>query len=269
MIPQYYNKCNGYKHVHLKKEKGRKTITVHKLVALYFCLNPDPEKYPIINHKDGDKINNKADNLEWCNYSYNNNHAIQMGLKGEERKKKGIASTNCKRTGYIENCKNKCVEYDENGVFVCIHNKYNDENKSTSRMYRLTWHNHYFRDYNILIKHYGEIPKSINIYRIESINNHKPKKYISVDKNNNKQYFSSIKNLPITREQLWFCFNNEVPDLEGRMWNILPGIGYKAYPKEIMDEAIKMLKTHTYNEVESITGISKTTLVRNKKKQSI
>lgn len=266
-IPQYYNKCNGYKHVHLKKEKGRKMITVHRLVALHFCPNPDQEKYPMINHKDGNKTNNKASNLEWCDCSYNINHAIQMGLRGEERKKKGLASTCCEKTGYVENSRSKCVEYDENGVFVNVYDKYNDENQSTTRMYRLTWHEHYFRDYNALIEHCGEVPKNIDIARITSVNNHKPKTYISTDKNGNKQYYFAIKNLPITREQLWFCFNNEVPDCEGRMWDIQPGAGYKAYPKEIMEEAMEMLKTHTYDEVATITGIHKSTLVINKRKR--
>lgn len=34
-----------------------------------------------MNHKDGDKTNNKLDNLEYCTYSYNEKHAYQNGLK--------------------------------------------------------------------------------------------------------------------------------------------------------------------------------------------
>lgn len=52
-------------------EKGKqKTFSVHRLVALTFIPNPD--NLPCINHKDEDKTNNNADNLEWCSYYYNN-----------------------------------------------------------------------------------------------------------------------------------------------------------------------------------------------------
>ena len=39
---------------------------VHRLVALAFCYNPDPEHFKEINHKDECKFNNKPENLEWC-----------------------------------------------------------------------------------------------------------------------------------------------------------------------------------------------------------
>lgn len=44
---------------------------VHRLVALEFVPNPNPKEFIYINHKDEDKTNNKASNLEWCNGSYN------------------------------------------------------------------------------------------------------------------------------------------------------------------------------------------------------
>ena len=55
--------------------KITKLFTVHRLVALHFV--PNPNNYPIVNHKDENKLNNKADNLEWCTYKYNNNYGIQ------------------------------------------------------------------------------------------------------------------------------------------------------------------------------------------------
>lgn len=45
---------------------------IHRLVAKAFIDNPNG--YPIINHKDENKTNNRADNLEWCTYKYNSNY---------------------------------------------------------------------------------------------------------------------------------------------------------------------------------------------------
>lgn len=51
---------------------------VHRLVA--FCYIPNPNNYPIVNHKDGITLNNVVENLEWCTYSQNAQHAHDAGL---------------------------------------------------------------------------------------------------------------------------------------------------------------------------------------------
>lgn len=68
----------GYKYVSLKTNGKMKHISIHRLLAIIFI--PNPQNYPIINHKDGNKDNNSLDNLEWCTYKQNNDHAIQCGL---------------------------------------------------------------------------------------------------------------------------------------------------------------------------------------------
>ena len=61
------------------------SIRVHRLVALYFLENPN--KYPDINHKNGIKDDNRAENLEWCSKSMNMRHAYDTGLiKGNKNK---------------------------------------------------------------------------------------------------------------------------------------------------------------------------------------
>lgn len=60
----------GYKLVTLCKDHTQKTVNVHRLVALAFI--PNPGSLPCVNHIDEDKTNNKAENLEWCSYYYNN-----------------------------------------------------------------------------------------------------------------------------------------------------------------------------------------------------
>ena len=73
--------CNhkGYKIVYLCiNHRKQKTSSVHRLVATHFILNPDNK--PQVNHIDGNKENNKIDNLEWNTNKENNNHAIEKGL---------------------------------------------------------------------------------------------------------------------------------------------------------------------------------------------
>lgn len=65
----------GYKEVLL----NGKLYRVHRLVAETFVDNP--ENKPCVNHKDGNKLNNNFDNLEWVTYSENTIHAYNTGLE--------------------------------------------------------------------------------------------------------------------------------------------------------------------------------------------
>lgn len=62
----------GYSQVTLSKNKAKKNVAVHRLVAEAFVDNP--KALPQVNHKDENKNNNRADNLEWCDSSYNINY---------------------------------------------------------------------------------------------------------------------------------------------------------------------------------------------------
>ena len=59
----------GYKQVELYNKCKCKRHYVHRLVAKIFISNPN--NYPIVNHKDENKLNNCVDNLEWCTNQYN------------------------------------------------------------------------------------------------------------------------------------------------------------------------------------------------------
>lgn len=73
-------KCRcGYKFVCLRKEGIVKNENIHRLVASAFIENPDCCRD--VNHKDGNKENNKADNLEWITHSDNMKHAARTGLR--------------------------------------------------------------------------------------------------------------------------------------------------------------------------------------------
>lgn len=68
----------GYKRVILYKPV-RKRFFVHRLVAYHFC---DGYKDTlVVNHKDGNKQNNNAENLEWVTRSENDLHAFKNGLR--------------------------------------------------------------------------------------------------------------------------------------------------------------------------------------------
>ena len=71
--------AKGYYQVTLYNGKTRKCFQVHRLVAMVFI--PNPKSLPQVNHKDGNKQNNIADNLEWCDNSGNQLHAWRIGLQ--------------------------------------------------------------------------------------------------------------------------------------------------------------------------------------------
>jgi hypothetical protein len=59
----------GYCKVELSKNGTAKPYGVHRLVATAFLTNIN--NYPQVNHKDENKLNNNAENLEWCDNFYN------------------------------------------------------------------------------------------------------------------------------------------------------------------------------------------------------
>ena len=64
---------HGYLKVTVYERIGcRKSVYVHRLIALAFL--PNPQCLPCVNHKDEDKMNNCVSNLEWCTQEYNINY---------------------------------------------------------------------------------------------------------------------------------------------------------------------------------------------------
>ena len=74
--PEYSNK--GYACVHLRKDGKNKKYRIHRLVAQVFIPNPD--NLPMVNHKDEDKLNNLASNLEWCDNTYNSQYPNNLSV---------------------------------------------------------------------------------------------------------------------------------------------------------------------------------------------
>lgn len=70
----------GYQRLTLYIRRQPKGSTVHRLIATAFLPNPD--NLPQVNHKDGDKQNNRLDNLEWISNRDNMHHAVDNDLTG-------------------------------------------------------------------------------------------------------------------------------------------------------------------------------------------
>lgn len=87
---------DGYLKVGLfRKSKMRQCsvqhqYSVHRLVAEAFI--PNPEGKPQVNHIDGDKTNNRVENLEWATSRENTIHAILLGLNNQHKNKKKLTA---------------------------------------------------------------------------------------------------------------------------------------------------------------------------------
>ena len=79
-----------YLSVGLRNKDGeRKLKKIHRLVAEAFI--PNPSNLPQIDHKDGNKNNNSASNLEWVTGEENYRRALQMGLACSKGARNGNA----------------------------------------------------------------------------------------------------------------------------------------------------------------------------------
>jgi len=81
---------DGYIRVFLtsKDENLRKRFILHRLVAMTFI--PNPENLPVVNHKNGIKLDNSIENLEWTTVTENNRHAYKTGLNSIEESTKRL-----------------------------------------------------------------------------------------------------------------------------------------------------------------------------------
>lgn len=82
---------NGYYGVVISLNGKSIRREIHRLVAVAFVQNPN--NHNVVNHKDENKLNNRADNLEWCTQKYNQNYSyipedhhipiLQFSMNGE------------------------------------------------------------------------------------------------------------------------------------------------------------------------------------------
>ena len=76
------NQTPGYDYAVLYNSNTKVTYYKHRLLCLVFKQLPDKIFGKLtVNHKDGNKFNSTLENLEWCTYAENNQHAWDNGLK--------------------------------------------------------------------------------------------------------------------------------------------------------------------------------------------
>jgi hypothetical protein len=75
---------NGYKTTDLTVDNKVKTVYIHRLLAENFIANH--KGLPCINHINGNKTDNRLENLEWCSYGHNLQHAYDNNLRKKNKR---------------------------------------------------------------------------------------------------------------------------------------------------------------------------------------
>lgn len=87
---------SGYYQVNIKINETNKFSNryIHRLVAQYFIENKENKRE--VNHKDGNKLNNDAENLEWVTSSENQRHRHSIGIKRTSNRHVGMFNSDNK-----------------------------------------------------------------------------------------------------------------------------------------------------------------------------
>jgi len=89
----------GYKNVVLIHNSKQRSFYIHRLVAMHFVPNKHPRKHNLVNHKNGNKLDNNYENLEWTDKSGDAKHAWKLGLRVLTKKMLSTMVMNGKRVG--------------------------------------------------------------------------------------------------------------------------------------------------------------------------
>lgn len=81
----------GYLQVHLSKNGKVGHYKIHRLVAEAFLQNLDNN--PEVNHKDENKLNNTAENLEWCTSDYNLHYGTRIQRYSQTQRDNGTSKS--------------------------------------------------------------------------------------------------------------------------------------------------------------------------------
>ena len=115
---------NGHNYLRLLlcKNNKKKSLLVHRLVAKAFIPNID--NLPEVNHKDEDKTNNCADNLEWCTAKYNSNFGTRKKRLSELKNKAVIQIKEEKVINIFKSAKEAKKKTGINKISACCRNEF-------------------------------------------------------------------------------------------------------------------------------------------------
>jgi len=82
----------GYLSINMVTNGTSKNVVVHRLVAKAFI--PNPEVKAEVNHINGDKTDNRVENLEWCSREENQQHAYDTNL---HKRTRAVCAENCRK----------------------------------------------------------------------------------------------------------------------------------------------------------------------------
>ena len=105
---------NGYCRIVLCDNGKIERYLVHRLVAQAFI--PNPNNYPVVNHKDENPSNNCAENLEWCTLTYNANYGTVNSRRSENHK--GSLNPMFGKCGKKHHRSKIVYQYDLNGNLI-------------------------------------------------------------------------------------------------------------------------------------------------------
>ena len=124
-IRKQYSFKNGYNVVRLSKNGKTLTVSCHRKIAEAFL--PNPEKLPQVNHINGNKNDNRIENLEWVTISENVKHGYRIGhsdKKGEKHHSNKLKESDvfeirrllsdglsCKEISYMYNVHRVTINY--------------------------------------------------------------------------------------------------------------------------------------------------------------
>lgn len=116
-IKKIQKQTKGYSHVVLYKNGKYKTRRLNRLVALAFI--PNPENKPEVNHIDGNKENNRADNLEWVTSKENHKHAADHNLLKYYMRRVAKVDKNGNIVAYYNSIKDAAIENNISKGNIC------------------------------------------------------------------------------------------------------------------------------------------------------
>lgn len=117
-----YDDCTrGYLKLTMYNDKGKNSEKVHRVIAYAFI--PNPENKPHINHKNGNRTDNRASNLQWCTNAENAKHGFVVNGRINPWKNK---------FGFEHNRSKAVAQYTLDMVLIKVHGSVQEASRNVN-----------------------------------------------------------------------------------------------------------------------------------------